>query len=135
MEALKIPCKSVSWSSCAIGVNGELAVLPSRQAAASFDPQTAVARSQQTKDPVAGQVVSLRRTPRNELHSIESEQATLAPNPELPIFCLCDCQGRAQKISFSNTPGGIPHLGELKVRIKRARPGTPGRDEQSNTQG
>src|SRR4030095_4341715 len=71
-------------------ISGELLIFPTRQAFRGANPESAVASDQQFWDFIAGQLLTRRRLPWDSSHTIETQQAKLCAQPNVPVRCLCD---------------------------------------------
>src|SRR6266481_7671490 len=60
---------------------------------------------------------SVRRSPRNELNTIEAHQSAPRSDPQISIRGLCNRIRHAAKDSVLNPPGGVSVLGDLAGRI------------------
>src|SRR4029077_17869562 len=105
-----------------VRVGSQLAVLPPSQTAGGTDPEAAVARAEYSREMCAGQILSLRRLPRHEPDSIETQQPLRSCYPEKPVGGLSNI-GRGRDGAILDAPHRVTILGDPPVRINRERTG------------
>jgi hypothetical protein len=69
---------------------GQVLLVPVTQTTFRADPQAPIACAQKRSDTRGRQMVSIRRSPRNESNAIEAHQSDPRSDPQITIRGLCN---------------------------------------------
>ena len=104
-----------------LGDPGQAPVVPARQACKRPDPESAISCGQEFGDLSGWQLLTVGRLPPDEAHAVEVKQTELAPQPQVPVWCLGHRGDCAQRESATHRPRGVRVLAHVARRIERSR--------------